>query len=108
MTYGFSELYEKDTDDLEVSGYGFELTFRLGATAGEETPPDWPISLLQNLARYVFSSGNVFEAAHYMDLHSPIKAATAPSEPSPLPMTRSCLASSTRRTDACSSCRSLA
>ncbi len=74
VTFGFSELYDKDTDDLEVSGYGFELTFRLRATAGEETPPDWPINLLQNLARYVFSSGNVFEAAHYMDLHSPIMA----------------------------------
>lgn len=74
VTYGFSELYDKDTDDPKVSGYGFELTFRLRATAGEETPPGWPINLLQNLARYVFSSGNVFEAAHYMDLNAPIMA----------------------------------
>ena len=73
VTYGFSELYDKETDDPEVNGYGFELTFRLRADA-EETPPSWPLNLLQNLGRYVFSSGNVFEAAHYMDLHGPIMA----------------------------------
>src|SRR3954447_25848966 len=28
-TYGFSELYEKESDDPEYSGFGFELTFRL-------------------------------------------------------------------------------
>ncbi len=74
VTYGFSELYDKETEDPEASGYGFELTFRLRADAGEETPPSWPHNLLQNLGRYVFSSGNVFEAAHYMDLHAPIMA----------------------------------
>jgi suppressor of fused len=74
VTYGFTELYDKETEDEDVSGYGFELTFRLRALPGEETPPSWPLNLLQNLARYVFSSGNVFEAAHYMDLHGPIMA----------------------------------
>ncbi len=29
VTYGFTELYEKKSEDPEVSGYGFELTFRL-------------------------------------------------------------------------------
>ena len=29
VTYGFSELYEKETGDPENSGFGFELTFRL-------------------------------------------------------------------------------
>ena len=34
VTYGFTELYEKETDNPEESGYGFELTFRL--KRGEE------------------------------------------------------------------------
>lgn len=77
VTYGFSDLYDKETADPERSGYGFELSFRLAddalATAGDEAePPGWVIGFLQNLARYVFGSGNVFEAGHYMHLNGPI------------------------------------
>ncbi len=71
ITYGLTELYGKETDDDEVSGYGFELTFRLKKT--EEEPPIWPISLMQNLARYVFNTGNTFAAGHHMDAKGPIK-----------------------------------
>ncbi len=38
VTYGFSELYEKETEDAEISGYGFELTFRLARSPEEEEP----------------------------------------------------------------------
>ena len=75
ITYGFSELYAKESSDADASGYGFELTFRLAATAGEHagsTPPVWPMNLLQNLARYVFGSGNVFEDGHHLDANGPI------------------------------------
>lgn len=71
VTYGFSELYDKECEDEDISGYGFELTFRLKKT-GEE-PEKWPISLLQNIARYVFKTGNVFAAGHHMNLNSPIQ-----------------------------------
>ncbi len=71
VTFGFSELYEKESDDDDVSGYGFELTFRL-KRGDEEEPPMWPISLMQNLARYVFSSGNVFGSGHHMSCNGPI------------------------------------
>lgn len=57
VTYGFTELYEKESDDPSESGYGFELTFRLKREPEEEQPPAWPMNLLQNIARYVFSSG---------------------------------------------------
>jgi hypothetical protein len=72
VTYGFSELYDKQSDDADSSGFGFELTFRLAVEDGEDTPPVWPMNLLQNLARYVFASGNVFEAGHHMDANGPI------------------------------------
>lgn len=72
VTYGFSELYEKQSDYLEESGFGFELTFRLKREAGETEPPVWPINLLQNLARYVFSSGNVFADGHHMNCNGPV------------------------------------
>lgn len=72
VTFGFSELYEKESEDPEYSGYGFELTFRLARTDGEEEPPAWAMNLLQNMARYVFSSGNIFASGHYLDANGPI------------------------------------
>ncbi|MDO3409399.1 suppressor of fused domain protein [Saccharibacillus sp. CPCC 101409] len=72
VTYGLTELYEKESQNAEYSGFGFELTFRL-ARQGEEEPPAWAINFLQNLARYVFSSGNVFEPGHHLDANGPIK-----------------------------------
>ncbi len=76
VTYGFSELYEKESDDPEESGYGFELTLRLARKPGEEEPPVFVANFLQNLARYVFDSGNVFEAGEHIDFNGPIAAGT--------------------------------
>ena len=75
VTYGYSELYEKECEDPAVSGYGFEMTFRLKC-GKEEQPPVWPVNLLQNLARYVFSSGNVVGVGHYIDGNGPIALET--------------------------------
>lgn len=72
VTYGLSELYEKESDEADVSGWGFELTFRPTRAAGAEVPPVWASNLLQNLARYVFGTGNVFGSGHYMTLNGPI------------------------------------
>ena len=52
LTYGFSELYEKESDDPEFSGFGFELTFRLACDAVDDEPSPWPLNFLQNLARH--------------------------------------------------------
>ncbi len=72
VSYGFSELYEKDSPFGDVSGFGFELTLRLARTSGETTPPTWPVAFLQAVARYVFRTGNVFDSGHFMDLGEPI------------------------------------
>lgn len=74
VTYGFSELYDKDSDDPDVSGFGFEMTFRLATSELDQEPPTWPCSMLQNLARYVFSSGNAFDNNHHLPLNGPICA----------------------------------
>ncbi|HEX5062473.1 MAG TPA: suppressor of fused domain protein [Kofleriaceae bacterium] len=72
VTYGFTDLFEKETDDPEVSGFGFELTVRLRRAAGETDVPMWTLNFLQNLARYVFGTGNRFGAGHKMGLNGPI------------------------------------
>lgn len=72
VSYGLTELYRKESDDADTSGYGFELTFRLACHLVEEEPPAWAINFLQNLARYVFNSGNVFDDGHWMTANGPI------------------------------------
>lgn len=72
VTYGFSELYDKESDDLDYSGWGIEMSFRLCVDNFEDQPPTWVFNFLQNLARYVFRSGNVFADGHYMNANGPI------------------------------------
>lgn len=93
VTFGLSELFEPkdaapaadgeaaddgadpDAEERE-SGFGFELTFRLldpSAADPRAKVPAWPISLLNNLAKYVFRSGATFAPGHHMDTRGPIK-----------------------------------
>lgn len=72
ITFGFSDLFEKTTDDPEASGFGFELTLRLTGPFDPKSPPSWAMNFLQNLGRYVFETGNVFGPGHTMPLNGPI------------------------------------
>jgi suppressor of fused-like protein len=72
VTYGFTDLFTKETSDPEESGFGFELTFRLARAIDDEEPPAWVLGFLQTLARYVFGTGNRFAAGHKMGLNGPI------------------------------------
>ena len=72
VTYGLSELYAKETNDAETSGFGFELTFRLACCPDDAEPPAFALNFLQNLARYVFDTGNAFDDGHWMSANGPI------------------------------------
>lgn len=71
ISYGLTELYKKESDDPHTSGFGFELTMRL-ADADFDDPPMWPIAVMNNLARYVFKTGNRFDENHHLPLNSKI------------------------------------
>lgn len=71
VSYGLTELYAKQNRDPHTSGWGFELTARL-RRGQESEPPVFMANVLQNLARYVFESGNFLAAGHSMDLFGPI------------------------------------
>lgn len=77
VTYGLSELYSKESTNPAVSGFGFELTFRVACNPNDDEPPRWAFSFLQNLARYVFQSGNTFNDGHWMTANGPIALDTA-------------------------------
>lgn len=72
VTYGFSDLWGDGERGGDFSKFGFELTFRLACAAEKHEPPAWPLSFLQNIARYVFKSGNHFEAGHHVNCNGPI------------------------------------
>ncbi|XP_057334805.1 suppressor of fused homolog [Microplitis mediator] len=56
----------------QPSGFGFELTFRLARAPGEMTPPTWPANVMQQLAKYVFTSGNMLLPGDHVSWHSPL------------------------------------
>jgi hypothetical protein len=77
VTYGFSQLYyDEEAFGSDYSKFGFELTFRLKPFESDDEYPTWVINLLQNIARYVFSSGKWFEEFHYMNANGPIRLDT--------------------------------
>lgn len=49
----------QDPDSEKLSGFGFELSFRLKCEPViklGQTPPDWPREMMQSIARYVFET----------------------------------------------------
>ena len=72
-TYGYSMLfYDEQAVGSEYSGFGFEMTFRLASSLPPAEQPIWVCNLLQNLARYVFDSGNPFGHLHWIPANGPI------------------------------------
>lgn len=68
ITYGLSELYEKESDDPEWSGYGMEFTFKLkkGCSSDEEQEIKCVCALLQQIAKITFTSGEIFNPYEYL------------------------------------------
>lgn len=70
VTFGLSELFDKVSDDRDVSGWGIELTMRV--ISSDPGPPQWPVRLLNKLGRYVYDSRNTVAAGHRLDPGGPI------------------------------------
>ena len=68
VTFGLSELYEKETDDKEISGYGMEFTFKLKKDnyEDEELEIKGICSILQSIARITFTQGEIFDVYEYV------------------------------------------
>jgi hypothetical protein len=64
VTYGLTELFQKESDDPGISGWGYELTL-LTQPSGE--PPRWALSLLLAVARVTQEQGERFDAGHRLD-----------------------------------------
>nr|WP_300209135.1 suppressor of fused domain protein [uncultured Anaerostipes sp.] len=68
VTFGLSELYEKETENNDISGYGMEFTFKLKKDnyKNEEAEIKCICGILQSIARITFTKGEVFHAYEYL------------------------------------------
>ncbi len=68
VTYGLSELYEKESEDKEWSGYGMEFTFKLKKDKyeNEEMEIKCICGLLQQIAKITFKNGEIFNPYEYL------------------------------------------
>lgn len=68
VTYGLSELYEKESENQEISGYGMEFTLKLKKDDYEDTESEIKCicGILQSIARITFTNGEVFRAYEYL------------------------------------------
>ena len=68
VTYGLSELYEKETNNKEISGYGMEFTFKLKKDNYEDEEGEIRCIcvILQSIARLTFTRGEIFKVYEYL------------------------------------------
>lgn len=68
VSYGLSELYEKESNDPEWSGYGFEFTLKLKkeGLADEDAEIKTVCGIFQALARLTFQDGEIFQPDEYI------------------------------------------
>lgn len=60
VTYGLTELYEKESDDAGRSGWGYELTIRVAPLSNE--PPTRAFDLLERVAQQTRATANALTA----------------------------------------------
>lgn len=68
VTYGFSELYEKESQHAAYSGLGFELTLKLRKDGIRKREKEHKniCGILQTLARMSFEDGDIFAPEEYI------------------------------------------
>lgn len=68
VSFGLSELYEKESENKDISGYGIEFTVKLkkGGIKDEEGEIRCIISILQDLAKLTFENGELFLPYEYI------------------------------------------
>lgn len=68
VSYGLTEIYDKETDDKETSGYGYELTLKLKKYNFEDEEAELKniCGILQMIARLTFTKGEIFLPLEYL------------------------------------------
>ena len=71
ITYGLTELYAKESDDPDWSGWGYELTMRV-PLGGEQQPDPWALLVVKNLANWAAEQSGVVKPGDWFDTPAPL------------------------------------
>ena len=68
VSFGLTEIYDKECENKEISGYGYELTFKLKKEKYEDEEAELKniCGILQMVARLVFRNGEVFNPDEFI------------------------------------------
>lgn len=68
VSYGLTELYDKESEDRDISGYGYELTLKLKKYdfENEEAELKNICGILQWIARMTFTKGEIFNPFEFV------------------------------------------
>ena len=68
VSYGLTELYDKECEDVDISGYGYELTFKLKKYnfENEEAELKNICGILQWIAKMTFTKGEIFNPFEFI------------------------------------------
>lgn len=68
VTYGLTELYKKESDNTEWSGFGYEMTMKLKKYDFEDEEGEIKCicGILQSIARITFNNGEVFKPSEFL------------------------------------------
>lgn len=68
VSFGQTEIYDKESDNKEISGYGYELTFKLkkAGLEDEEAEIRNVCGILQMVARLTFTKGEIFAPDEFL------------------------------------------
>ena len=68
VTYGLSEIFDKESDNKDVSGYGMEFTLKLKKDKYENLEAEIKCicGILQGIARGTFINGEIFRSFEYL------------------------------------------
>ncbi|WP_255499812.1 suppressor of fused domain protein [Actinotalea sp. JY-7885] len=73
VTYGLSNLFDENEGENDgLSGWGYELTWRVRDLASEAQAPGWPFTVLQRLAKWASDSGVLLEEGSRLTIGSPV------------------------------------
>ena len=68
VSFGQTEIYEKETETPDISGYGYELTFKLKKDEYEDEEAEIRniCGILQMIARLTFTKGEIFQPFEFL------------------------------------------
>jgi len=81
VTYGLSNLFDEDEGDNDgLSGWGYELTWRVRDQTSDQEAPGWPFTILQRLAKWAAEAPVLLEENTRLVINAPVTGYRTPGD----------------------------